>query len=102
MCSTTVSLNRPGRQSAAWHEAEAGNYRRQADLLLEQNAHQNSAGALLYEAAKQCINAVANQQGSNPGATRAKVRFLDDIVERGLSTPDLIDNWQAAANLRNL
>jgi hypothetical protein len=27
------------------------------------------------------------------------VSFLDSIVERGLSTPDLIDNRQAAANL---
>ena len=38
-------------------------YRADAVLLLErQSAH--SAGTLLYESAKQCLNAVANRRGS--------------------------------------
>ena len=60
----------------------ARNYRSRAQILLERDSDLDSAGALLYESAKQCINAVANQQGENPGPTRAKMRFLRDLVEQ--------------------
>ena len=94
-----MSLNRPGRQPAEWHRAEAANYLLQANLLLDRRAHRNSAGALLYEAAKQCINAVASQQGVNPASTRAKIRQVHDLVESGRAEPYLLDNWQGATYL---
>ena len=77
----------------------ARNYRRQAQLLLDRDDDLDSAGALLYESAKQCINAVANQQGENPGPTGAKFRFLGGILEQGLTTPDLLKNWHNATQL---
>ena len=81
------------------HEVMARNYLRQAQLLLDRDDDIDSAGALLYESAKQCINAVANQQGENPGPTGAKIRFLHAISERQLTTPDLLKNWQNATQL---
>ena len=68
------------RRRAFRHEARAHNYRRQADLLLQRDADFDCAGALLYEAAKQCINAVANQRGENPGTTGGKVNALRGIA----------------------
>ena len=58
----------------------ARNYRSQAQMLLDRDSDLDSAGALLYESAKQCINAVAIQRGENPGPTRAKIRFLRYLV----------------------
>ena len=75
-----VSRYRPGPERAALHESRARNYRRQTLTLLERDADLDSAGALLYESAKQCINAVANQEGINPGPTGAKQRFLNSIA----------------------
>ena len=43
--------------------------------LLERDADLDSAGALLYESAKQCINAVANQEGINPRPHRRQTAF---------------------------
>ena len=57
--SARVSLNSPERQRSVFHEVRARNYRRQAELLL-QGTDLDSAGVLLYESAKQCVNAVAN------------------------------------------
>ena len=94
-----VSPIRPEPGGAAWHEAEAGNFLRQANLIQEQNGHSGSAGALLYEAAKQCINAVANQEGINPGTTGAKLQSLRNISGRDSSPRGLLQNWQAAAKL---
>lgn len=75
------------------------NFLLQAHLIQEQNGHSGSAGALLYEAAKQCINAVANQLGSNPASTGAKVRFVHNLVESGTLDNSLLDGWQGAAHL---
>lgn len=94
-----ASPNRAGGQAAARHETEAGNYRREAIFIHERNVHLASAGALLYEAAKQCINAVANRNGINPGTTGAKLQALRNIAEQGYSPTDLMRNWQAAAKL---
>ena len=65
------------RQRAERHRERAVSYRADADLLLVRYGKPDSAGALLYEAAKQCINeqcinALANQAGQNPGSTGAK------------------------------
>lgn len=77
----------------------ARNYRSRAQILLERDSDLDSAGALLYESAKQCINAVANQQGENPGPTRAKMRFLRDLVEQDPMAADMLRNWQNAVQL---
>ena len=52
----------------------------------------------MYEAAKQCINAVASQRGANPGPTGTKRRFLAGLAAE-MSNPDLMDYWQSAADL---
>ena len=56
-------------QSAEWHSALATKYRDTAIRLLELD-DPYSAAALIYESAKQCVNAAANYQGQNPASTR--------------------------------
>ncbi len=90
-----MSLNNPGRARAAFHEARARNYRRQAEFLQERDGDNDSAGILLYESAKQCINALANQRGSNPTSTGAKVRFLRSVAEREPRSLNLMGNWRS-------
>ena len=70
-----------------------------ARLALEQYADMDSASALIYESAKQCINAIASQYGENPGTTRAKVQFLSTIASRSSGSFDLMRGWQAAISL---
>ena len=89
----------PGREKAAFHETRARNYRRQARLLLERDNDPDSAGALLYESAKQCINALANQQGLDPLSTDAKYNFLRSITAGEPGIPYLIQCWRAADRL---
>lgn len=89
----------PGREKAAFHETRARNYRRQAQLLLERDNDPDSAGALLYESAKQCINALANQQGLDPLSTDAKYNFLRSITAGEPGIPYLIQCWRAADRL---
>ena len=86
-------------QMAVRYESRARNYLRQADLILERDADTDCAAALLYEAAKQCINAVANQRGSNPGTTGAKIDALSDIAADETNGDDLIQGWEGAAKL---
>ena len=86
-------------QRAARHEARARNYRRQAELLLNRDNDSDCAGALLYEAAKQCINAIANQLGENPGTVGGKVNALRRIAAREPDDQDLLRNWQSADKL---
>ena len=88
-----------GRQRAEFHQARARNYRRQAGLLLERDSDADSASALLYESAKQCINAVANLHGTNPGTTGAKMNALRAISEQEPDDLNLVDNWNAATKL---
>ena len=85
-------------QRAVRHEARARNYRRQANLLLERDNDTDCAGALLYESAKQCINAVANQRGRNPGTTGGKVNVVRELVREDPSGTLLMQNWQRAAS----
>lgn len=79
-------------QRAARHVARDRNYRRQAQLLLEAD-DLDCAAALIYEAAKQGINAVANQQGRNPGPTGGKENFLYRLAEQDDSPPGLVVRW---------
>ncbi|MCY4652717.1 MAG: hypothetical protein OXC95_06075 [Dehalococcoidia bacterium] len=84
---------------AEWHLSMVASYRADASLLLERGSP-HSAGTLLYESAKQCLNAVANKQGNNPVHTREKMRYLGDIVAQYPDRqPVLKDGWQAALDL---
>ena len=89
----------PGRSDPARREAKAKEYRRIALLIDNQEGDKDASGALLYEAAKQCINAVASQQGVNPGPTRSKIGFLRSLASGVAAMPNLLDNWQAASAL---
>ena len=89
----------PHQLRATRHEARARNYLQKAEMLLNEYADPDSAGALMYEAAKQCINAVANQRGSNPGATGAKVNALRSIEAQEADYSNLMKRWLLADNL---
>ena len=86
-------------QRAAQHAARARNYRRQAQSLLDRDDDLDCAAALIYESAKQCINALANQQGQNPGPTGGKESFLYQLAEADDAPPDLILRWRYADQL---
>ena len=87
------------RPRAERYLARALNYRDDANLLRERE-RLDSAGALMYESAKQCINAVANLQDQNPGPTGAKVTFLRNILEQSPGSQfDLMRGWRAATHL---
>ena len=92
---TTSSRGADGnRRRAEFYAARARDYRSHANLLLEQYAYTDSAGALLYESAKQCINAVANLRGENPATIGAKKRALDDIARGEDDGEIIIRNWE--------
>ena len=96
---TINSLPEQYRQRAVRHESRAHNYRRQANLLLERDNDADCAGALLYESAKQCINAVANQRGRNPGTTGGKVNVVRELAREETSGTSLMQNWQRTDRL---
>lgn len=87
------------RDRSTRHEARARNYRRQADLLLERDNDSDCAGALLYESAKQCINALANQRGQNPATTGGKVNVLRALAALETDGRELIRCWQSSDKL---
>ena len=89
----------PHQIRAARHEARARNYLQKAEMLLNEYDDPDSASALIYEAAKQCINAVANLRGANPGATGAKVNELRSIEAQHTGYPNLTKRWKLADNL---
>ena len=88
-----------GLLRAARHEARARNYLQKAEMLLNEYTDLDSAGALMYEAAKQCINAVANQRGTNPGKTSGKVNVLRSLAEEQQGYPTLMRDWRFATKL---
>jgi len=71
-----------------------------ANLMLGQYNRPDPAAALLYESAKQSINANANLNGQNPGAIGAKKAYLRNLTSR---TPgnqsDLMQGWEAVTRL---
>ena len=88
------------RQRAERHRASAVSYLEDANLLLAQYDKPDSAGALLYESAKQCINAIANRNGENPGATGAKKRYLERIASQPIGGRFALERgWEAAMRL---
>ena len=70
-------------------------------MLLENDHDLDCASALIYESAKQCVNAVANRNGYNPGTTAAKIRFLRHLAEDEPTFPSLLFDWRAATALHN-
>lgn len=87
------------QQRAARFESRARNYQRQAQRMFGQDNDPDCAAILIYEAAKQCINAVANQHGLNPGPTGAKEDFLDSIAGHTGTPANLVSWWKSAAQL---
>ena len=79
------------RHRAAQHAASARRYQRNAAALLAQGEPE-SAGELLYCAAKRSINAVAGHRGENPVRTHEKVRSLRSIAVRAGAGIDLMDH----------
>lgn len=96
-----MTPGRPGPEKAAWHAAMARSYLRDAQSLRAPGGHPFSAAALLYESAKQCINAVANQRGVNPVSTLAKAEFLRGLAEQEPGLPNLLTHWRAATRLHS-
>ena len=94
-----MTVSNRHRQRAARHVEKARHYQRQARRLLERDGDRDCAAIVLYEAAKQCINALANQQGRNPGSTGGKERFLYRIAEQDDAPPNLIVRWNYAGQL---
>lgn len=86
------------RRRAAQHVASARRYQRNAAALRAQGELE-SAGELLYCAAKRCVNAVAGQRGENPVRTHEKVRSLRSLAARSGSDRNLTNSWRAAARL---
>ena len=97
----------PGPDKAHWHYQRAGTYRDLAQELLERSRTvperaevlADAAGALLYEAAKQCVNAVANLHGRDPQDNRAKMNEINTILAEDFTSFNLIDGSSAAWEL---
>lgn len=97
----------PGPDKARWHYQRADAYRELAEGMLERSRTAaeraevlaDAAGALLYEAAKQCVNAVANLRGHDPQDNRAKMDEINAIVAEDFTALDLIEGSRAAWEL---
>ena len=88
------------RRRAEFHSARARSYREDANLMMERYDKPDSAAALIYESAKQCVNAVANLNGQNPGAVGAKRAYLISLANRPPGNRfDLRRGWDAATHL---
>ena len=94
----------PGPAKAARHYRRAGEYQALAQNLLvgasegaaDAEILKAAGGALLYEAAKQCVNAVANLGGIDPQANHEKMAALRAIVNAHPGYPDLIGDSREA------
>ena len=88
----------PGPAKAALHYRRAGEYYELAPAILARASGAAdaadiltaSSGALLYEAAKQCVNAVANLNGRDPQANHEKMAELSAIANAHPSYTSLI------------
>ena len=114
---------KPGPAKAALHRQRAGKYLELAQITmaqpspytsaqmavagtsfralyrLDEDIRLASAGALLYEAAKQCVNAVANLNGRDPQANHEKMAALRTIANAHPNYPDLLDDSRKAWQL---
>ena len=77
----------PGPAKAELHYRSARQYRELARIVtalpanvVERSILHASAGALLYGAAKQCVNAVANLRGQDPKGNREKLAAIIPLI----------------------
>ena len=97
---TQANSDDPQRRRAQFHFARVISYREDANLMLEIYDRPYSAAALLYESAKQSINAVANLNGQNPGAVGAKKAYLRNLISLPPGNRfDLLRGWESATQL---
>ena len=97
----------PGPIKAHWHYQRAIAYRELAQELLAQSRADperaeilaDAAGAMLYESAKQCVNAVANLRGRDPQGNRAKMAEIRAIIAEGFTSLNLQRGPRAAWDL---
>ena len=97
----------PGPAKAARHYRRAGEYYELAQGFLTRASGDAGAadilvaagGALLYEAAKQCVNAVANLNGRDPQANHEKMAALRVIANAYPTYPNLIGDSRMAWEL---
>ena len=99
----------PGLAKAARHYRRAGEYYELAQGFLTLASGDTGAaaadirvaagGALLYEAAKQCVNAVANLNGRDPQANHEKMAALRAIANAHPAYPQLISGSRTAWDL---
>ena len=97
----------PGPAKAARHYRRAGEYYELAQGFLARASGDAGAadilvaagGALLYEAAKQCVNAVANLNGRDPQANHEKMAALRAIANTHPAYPNLIKGSRTAWDL---
>ena len=97
----------PGPAKAARHYRRAGEYYELAQGFLTRVSGDAEAadilaaagGALLYEAAKQCVNAVANLTGRDPQANHEKMAALRVIANAHPTYPNLIGDSRMAWEL---
>lgn len=114
---------KPDPAKAALHHQRAGKYLELAQVMMAQPSPYTSAqmavagapfralynldadirlasaGALLYEAVKQSVNAVANQNGRDPQANHEKMTELHTIANAHPNYPDLLDDSRKAWQL---
>ena len=97
----------PGPAKAARHYRRAGEFYELAQGFLARASGDAGAadilvaagGALLYEAAKQCVNAVANLNGRDPQANHEKMAALRAIANTHPAYPNLIKGSRTAWDL---
>ena len=78
----------------------ARSYREDANMMMDRYGKPYSAAALLYEAAKQCVNAVANLSSQNPGAIGAKRAYIRSLADQPYAFEfDLMRGWEGATRL---
>ena len=103
-----TQVHEPGPDKARRHYQRAEAYRELAQELLEQSSRAtatrspilaDSAGAPLYEAAKQCVNAVANLHGRDPQENHAKIAEIRRIIADNQTSVDLQDGAHSAWEL---
>lgn len=105
--SATLPQPEPGQRKAALHYRRAGQYQSLAQSLLAGASVDiavaeiltAAAGAMLYEAAKQCVNAVANLNGHDPQGNHEKMAELRIIANTYPNYPDLENDSKAAWHL---
>ena len=93
----------PGPVKAELHYRSAQQYHELARIVsnapdspVERNILVASSGALLYEAAKQCLNAVANLRGRDPKGNQEKLSEINSIAADWYTRSDLVVGARSA------